>query len=82
MGESSGAIIEVSNLNQVGIVVRNIEESIERYQNVFGIGPWNVIGIDASSMSDIIYRGKPVSNGFKVALTTVWANATGIGSTR
>ena len=71
MTEPSRAKIEISELYQVGIVVHDLEKSIERCQNTFGIGPWEIMNIDPSTFSDMTYRGKPVQHKFRAALTMV-----------
>ncbi len=37
-----GLPIEVRELRQVCIVVHDVEKSIERYTNIFGIGQWSI----------------------------------------
>ena len=29
-------------ISQIGIVVRNMQQAVEHYQNIFGLGPWTV----------------------------------------
>lgn len=65
------AKVKVSELSHVGIVVRDLESSIKHYQNVLGIGPWKVINIEPSTVSNITYHGRPVKHRFKIALTRV-----------
>jgi len=71
MTEQSRAKIEISELYQVGIVVHDLEKSIERCQNTFGIGPWEIMNIDPSTFSDMTYRGKPVQHSFRAAFAMV-----------
>ncbi len=61
-------IIKVSNLFQAGIVVRDIEKSMEEYKKIFGIDPWVVMEINSDTMIDLTYKGKPSLFSFKIAL--------------
>ena len=71
MVEAGKPILKVNELYQVCIVVRNLDKSIEHYQNVLGIGPWEFMDVDPSIVSDTIYRGRPVEHRFRAALTMV-----------
>jgi methylmalonyl-CoA/ethylmalonyl-CoA epimerase len=42
---------------QVGVVVKNIDETVKFYQEVFGIGPFEIIHVD---YSDATYYGQKV----------------------
>jgi methylmalonyl-CoA/ethylmalonyl-CoA epimerase len=71
MAESTRPIVKVSGLHQVGIVVRDLEDSMKHYESIFGIGSWQVITVDPSILSDMTYHGRPVQYTFRVALATV-----------
>ena len=71
MAEPNQAQIKISELYQVGIVVHDLEKSMERYEKAFGIGPWDVINVDSSMFSEMTYHGKPVQHRFRAALTMV-----------
>ena len=60
--------IVVSDLFQVGIVVRDLDESMERYKNLFGIDSWRVHEITPET-NQFTYHGKPVEHSFKAAFT-------------
>lgn len=51
--------------DQIGMVVRNLEKSIEAYTKLFGWGPFQTF---QHKYSELIYRGKPASFTFRVAL--------------
>ena len=63
--------IKVSELYQVGIVVRDIEISMRDYESILGISTWQVFDADPSVVSDVIYHGRPVQHRFRVALAMV-----------
>jgi len=71
MAEPSRPISEVSELRQVCIVVHDLQKSMERYQSILGIGPWEVLDFDDSTVSDMTYHGKPAQQKFRVATTMV-----------
>ena len=71
MTEPSRAKVKVSELYQVGIVVHDLEKSMEHYQSTFGIGPWQIMNIDPSIFSEMTYHGRPVQHKFRAALAMV-----------
>ena len=73
MAKPSSPIINVTELHQVGIAVRDLEKSMEHYRNVFGIEPWETRDAGPSMISDMMYGGRPVKRPFRfrVALAMV-----------
>jgi len=71
MAETTRPTVKVSELHQVGIVVRDLENSMRHYESILGIGSWEVITVDSSIISDMTYHGRPVQYSFRVALTMV-----------
>ena len=71
MTEPSRAKIRIQELYQVGIVVHDLEKSMEHYQTTFGIGPWEIMNIDPSTFSDMTYHGRPVEHRFRAAFAMV-----------
>jgi methylmalonyl-CoA/ethylmalonyl-CoA epimerase len=69
MTNLSKPAIKITELEQVCFVVRDLNKSMEAMWNNFGIGPWSVFISNASSMSDMTYRGKPAHFNYKVAKT-------------
>lgn len=65
MVRQSNPVVKVPELYQVGIVVRDLEKSMEHYQKVLGIGPWETMDADPSIISDMMYHGKPVKHPFR-----------------
>ena len=65
MAESASPLLKVSELYQSCVVVRDLEKSMERYGNVLGIGTWEVVDVDPSVISDMMYHGKPVKRPFR-----------------
>jgi methylmalonyl-CoA/ethylmalonyl-CoA epimerase len=44
---------------QLGIVVRDLEATVRRYENEYGIGPWQFAQIDAGEANDYREYGRP-----------------------
>ena len=62
MNHSAEGIFDPSKLCQIGIVVKNIDETLNYYREAFGMGPFDVRYVDyptASYFGEIAgYRGK------------------------
>ena len=60
--EQEGRIFAPENLYQIGIVVKNIDETIKYYEKLFGFGPFEVRYVDYSTATyhgEVAgYRGK------------------------
>ena len=71
MANSSHKLINIDMLkiDQVCIVVRDLDKSMESMWNTFGIGPWNIHTRDSKVLTDATYHGKPARFVFKVART-------------
>lgn len=67
------AKFEVKELEQVGIIVRDLQKSMENYWNNFGIGPWTIFHYPSSELRDMTYRGKAGRFSFQIARGTVGA---------
>ena len=50
---------------QIGVVVKDLDKSMEMYSSLFGVGPWKVV--DLPSM-DATFHGKPVKYKVRAAL--------------
>ncbi len=68
-------IINMTELEQVCIVVRDLDKSMESLWNIFGVGPWDVYirdfnsTRDNESLTDMTYYGKPARFSYKMAST-------------
>lgn len=56
---------KLGRLSHVGIVVRDMDQAIEYYGSVFGLGPWRIEVYDLPSFT---FRGRPGSARVKAAL--------------
>ena len=71
MAKPRSPILNVSELYQACVVVRDLEKSMEHYQNTLGIGSWEILGGGSPATYDMIYHGRPAKARIKVALAMV-----------
>ena len=57
--QRSPAKFKVRDINQVAIAVRDIEETVENYWRILGIGPWEIRDWEYPIVYDRTYKGKP-----------------------
>ncbi len=57
----------LGRVGQLGIVVRDIQASMEHYWRVLGIGPWKVY-TNGPHLRNVTYHGRPASYRVRVAL--------------
>lgn len=60
-----GLNMNLPPIEQIGIVVKNLDEAVDHYTNVLGWGPFDILEID---LSQFRYRGQPSKARVKVAL--------------
>jgi methylmalonyl-CoA/ethylmalonyl-CoA epimerase len=56
---------------QLGIVVHDLEATMQRYVDDYGIGPWEVYEFNAGNAEDFRECGQPVERSWRLALATV-----------
>jgi methylmalonyl-CoA/ethylmalonyl-CoA epimerase len=56
---------------QLGIVVRDLEATVRRYEDDYGIGPWQVARIDLGDANDYREYGETVERSNRIAVATV-----------
>lgn len=71
MAQTSPAKVKVTRINQVCLMVKDIQKTMENYWNILGIGPWDLYDMHAPMTSELTYHGKPGQFKMKVALTMV-----------
>ncbi|MEM2122935.1 MAG: VOC family protein [Candidatus Bathyarchaeia archaeon] len=57
----------MKEIAQIGIVVKDLKESMEKYWKIFGIGPWDIYTFTPSTMEPTPYT-KPLNCSFRIAL--------------
>lgn len=63
--------IEVPEITQIAFVVEDIEDGMDRFGSVLGIGPWEVYRFEPPRLSDTTYRGEPHDYSMILALGEV-----------
>jgi methylmalonyl-CoA/ethylmalonyl-CoA epimerase len=61
---------------QLGIVVRDLEATMRRYADDYGIGPWKLYEFHASDAEDFREYGEPVER-FGASPSPRWARCSG-----
>jgi methylmalonyl-CoA/ethylmalonyl-CoA epimerase len=56
---------------QVAVVVKDLDESLKKYWEEYGIGPWDIHTFNPSTVSDMIMRNKRVDYAMRLALADV-----------
>ena len=56
---------------QLGIVVRDLEATVRRYEDDYGIGPWRFDRIDLGAANDYREYGEPVERSNRIAIAMV-----------
>jgi methylmalonyl-CoA/ethylmalonyl-CoA epimerase len=56
---------------QLGIVVRDLEATVRRYEDDYGIGPWEFAQIDLGEANNYRERGHPAERSNRIAVATV-----------
>jgi hypothetical protein len=63
--------LDLPSIDQIGIVVENIEDGMERYTKLLDISPWTGFEFTAENLMDTTYRGRSVDHDFRLAIATV-----------
>src|ERR1017187_7219161 len=56
---------------QIGIVVRNLDASLRRYVDDYGIGPWEIYEFTPRDANHLQEYGQPVERSWRLAVTMV-----------
>ena len=56
---------------QIGIVVRDLEATMKRYVDDYGIGPWEIVEFNAENANDLHEYGQPVERSWRLATTMI-----------
>lgn len=56
---------------QLGIVVRDLEATVRRYEDDYGIGPWKFAQIDLGEANDYREYGQPAERSTRIAVAMV-----------
>lgn len=67
----TGMTAAPAEVMQVGLVVRDLEKSMEAYERAFGWGPWNVYVCDEPFHHDVLLDGEPTRSTMRIATIRV-----------
>lgn len=59
-----------TNVLQVAVVVRNLDEAVRRYAEEYGIGPWKIYN-NLKQHKNMMIRDKPASYSMRIALCDI-----------
>jgi hypothetical protein len=65
---SLSQVIKIKSLKQIGMVVDDITNNMQRMWNFFGIGPWDVYEYKPGILQEVLYYGNPSKSGMKIAI--------------
>ena len=71
MAQESLAKVQLKDINQVAIVVKNLQEAMDGYYSILGIGPWNVYSWEVPLVYDRKYHGRSARAREKIATAQV-----------
>lgn len=57
--------------SQIGIVVRDLDVAMQTYEDVYGIGPWDVWEVGPGDINDLLVHGQPATYRARAASTMV-----------
>lgn len=60
-----------SGIAQVAILVEDLEETVENYWTMFGIGPWHFYTYGKPLVRQMTYRGQPADYRMRIALSQI-----------
>ncbi len=61
------------SIAQIALIVPNLEEAVEAYVRLFGIGPWHFYTYGKPLLNKMTYQGRPVEYSMRLALAYVGA---------
>ncbi len=63
--------VELKQVLQVCVVVKDIQKAMESYWNTFGIGPWHIYMAQPPTLADTTFRGEPEPFTAKLAVAQI-----------
>jgi catechol 2,3-dioxygenase-like lactoylglutathione lyase family enzyme len=61
----------ITNTTQIGLVVNDLDKTMDAYVQKYGIGPWSVYTFSSANVKDLHIGGKPAEYSMKLALCNV-----------
>lgn len=60
--------VEIPELSQVAFVVEDLEDGMDRFDGLLGIGPWEIYRFEPPALTDRTYRGESHEYSMRLAL--------------
>jgi methylmalonyl-CoA/ethylmalonyl-CoA epimerase len=60
-----------TGIGQIGIIVRDLDATLRRYVDDYGIGPWEVWEVTPENAPDLLHDGQPIKGSTRTAATMV-----------
>ena len=60
--------VKATRVQQVGMVVEDVQKTIEAFWNILGIGPWAIFRFGQPIVPDLMYYGRPAWGVYKGAI--------------
>jgi catechol 2,3-dioxygenase-like lactoylglutathione lyase family enzyme len=61
----------LAKIDQVCVVVRDIEKTVEQYSKILGVGPWSIYTMAPPELTNTTIRGKPEHFSMQMAFARV-----------
>ncbi len=71
MNLMSEPVLKLSRISQIGMVVKDLDKSMEAYWRVFGVGPWRVYTFGPETANELTYRGAPANYHIRIGQASV-----------
>ncbi|MBI5445400.1 MAG: VOC family protein [Deltaproteobacteria bacterium] len=63
----------LSKIAQIGMVVKSVDESVRRYWDLLGMGPWAIYTFKPGTVTNMTVAGKPQEYAMRIAIATIGA---------
>lgn len=63
--------LKLKSINQVGFVVKDLDQAMKAYWENFGIGPWKIWTYGSPLVKDTTFRGRPEDFHMRIAIAMV-----------
>jgi len=71
LGGLAGIPFFKNGIGQIALVVENVDEAVETYWKLFGVGPWYIYTYGKPLIKKMAYWGKPAEFKMRVALSRI-----------
>ncbi len=58
-----------NGVTQIGVIVKDLEKTVEKYWEVFGIGPWHFYTYEKPFVKNMTYMGEDADYSMRIALS-------------